>query len=79
MPGPRAHKGDPSNVAESERFAEDAHKDERWEGDKMYRLRALKRVDGGSGATAHLYLGWFLLSGKGEGGVIGPQPVETIS
>ena len=32
MSGSRAHKGDPSNVGASERFAEDAHKDERWEG-----------------------------------------------
>ena len=45
----------------------------------MYRLRALMRADGDSGATAHLYLGWFLLSGKGEGGVIGPEPVESSS
>jgi len=30
--GPRAHKGDPSKVGTSERFAEDAHKNERWEG-----------------------------------------------
>jgi len=77
IPGSRAHNEDPSNVGASERFAEDAHKDERWEGDKMCRLRALNRSDGDSGATAHLYLGWFFLSGKGEGGVIGPEPVET--
>ena len=32
MSGSRAHKGDPSNVGASERFAEDAHKDQRWEG-----------------------------------------------
>jgi hypothetical protein len=45
----------------------------------MYRLWAPKIVDGAGNATAHLYRGWFLLSGKGEGGVIGPQPVETSS
>ena len=44
MSGSRAHKGDPSNVGTSERFAEDAHKDERW-----------------------------------EGGVIGPEPLESSS
>ena len=48
----------------------------------MYRLRSLKRADGDSGATTRHFasdLGWFLLSGKGEGGVIGPEPVETSS
>ena len=42
MPGSKPHLGDPSIAGTSERFAEDAHKDERW-----------------------------------EGGVIGPQPLET--
>ena len=45
----------------------------------MYRLRALLRADGDSGATAHLYLDRFLLSGIEEGGVIGPEPLETSS
>jgi hypothetical protein len=45
----------------------------------MYRLRTPKSADRTSSATAHLYLGRFLLSGKGEGGVIGPAPLETSS
>jgi hypothetical protein len=45
----------------------------------MYQLRALNRVGGDSGATTHLYLGRFVLSDKGEGGVVGPEPLETSS
>jgi hypothetical protein len=45
----------------------------------MCRLRAQNRANGDIGATGHLYLGWFFLYGKGEGGVIGPEPLETSS
>ena len=45
----------------------------------MYKLRALKRVARATSSIAPLYSGWFLLSDKGEGGVIGPEPLEISS